>query len=426
MTLKRDPDQLVVSFLQEGPADLSPHLVEAIRVDVGRHRQRRPWGARRAPQVSRFTLLLAPAALLIFMAVAVVVGGSQPRDPGIAGPTSDGSVTVPATPTPTPTTTAVGPGEAWYAYTTTDGVAVLIRADGTGDHPLLPERDIAQGLPDWSPDGSQLVLERDYGPTSQLWLVNADGTNGRALTPRDDRCVGNCMYTGEPAFSPDGRSIAFVRVVVDVSRVLSSSLVVLDVASGAERTLATSTVTDAYGSPTWSPDGTRIAIEVRRFRSLGSSTSVAAELAYLAMVDLTAASPAPEPIPGTDSGDSPDWRPTGNELVFVRNPWFARQPWKAGRSSDPWDLTQLEPGEPTQIVVLQLDGLPAERVDIEADGAPLIRPAWTPDGLAYTYGRAEAADQQPLVRERTEQGVDRPITDVALVTGIGARLRPLP
>ena len=144
------------------------------------------------------------------------------------------------------------------------------------------------------------------------------------------------------------------------------------------------------------------------------------------MVDLTAASPAAEPIPGTNSGGSPDWRPTGNELVFVRNPWLASNPWKAGRSHDPWGLTQLEPGEPTRIVVLELDGLGAERVDIEADDAPLVRPAWTPDGLAYTYGRAEAADQPPLIRERTDQGVDRPITAGALVTGIGARARPLP
>lgn len=420
MTVNHETDRRLAAFLHEGPADLSPQLAEAIRADIGRTRQRHGWRPGFSFPVSRFALVLAPVALLIIVAAAVVGGGAQLSKPLLVPSGPD------ASPTPARPSTVVGDGEAWYAYSTMNLVSVLIRADGTGDHQLIEDHDVGQGLPDWSPDGSRLVLERDYGPSSQLWLVDADGTNGRELTKRGDQCFGDCQYASEPAFSPDGRSIAFIRTVVDVSRVLSSQLVVLDLEAGTERVLLTSTATDAYHAPTWSPDGTRLAIELRRYASLGVSTTALPLSMSLALVDPGAATPAAEPIAGTESGGSPDWRPTGNELVFVRNPWIVRNPWDGGRLDRPRDLERLAPDAPTQIVVLSLDGGSAARVDVDGGDAVLLNPTWTPDGLAFTYARAETPTEDALIRERTDTGVDRPITDGAKVSGIGARLRPVP
>jgi dipeptidyl aminopeptidase/acylaminoacyl peptidase len=60
----------------------------------------------------------------------------------------------------------------------------------------------------WSPDGAQIVFtsnryaDRWYVPREELWLMNADGTNQRLLTPED----GSEYY--HPAWSPDGEQIA--------------------------------------------------------------------------------------------------------------------------------------------------------------------------------------------------------------------------
>ncbi len=57
--------------------------------------------------------------------------------------------------------------------------------------------------PSWSPDGKQLVFTGYDGGLSDLFVVNADGTNLHRLT--------NDKYADlEPSWSPDGKTIAFV------------------------------------------------------------------------------------------------------------------------------------------------------------------------------------------------------------------------
>src|SRR6476619_4986121 len=82
------------------------------------------------------------------------------------------------------------------------------RADGSGEREVThAPRGFIDGEPDWSPDAKRIVFQR--GPSVDgpwtLWLVDADGSRAHRLSPTR----GRCLDESSPAFSPDGRRIAF-------------------------------------------------------------------------------------------------------------------------------------------------------------------------------------------------------------------------
>ncbi len=54
----------------------------------------------------------------------------------------------------------------------------------------------------YSPDGKQIAFHRVYNDTSELWLMNADGTNAKALT-------NSAIDEYSPAWSDDGHWLAY-------------------------------------------------------------------------------------------------------------------------------------------------------------------------------------------------------------------------
>ncbi len=85
-----------------------------------------------------------------------------------------------------------------------------MRTDGTGQRVLLDlsGRGIGELAPVvWSPDGSVLAFSSAPGccetNRSAVGIVGADGSGFRMITPPD-----GSWY---PSWSPDGRSIAFIR-----------------------------------------------------------------------------------------------------------------------------------------------------------------------------------------------------------------------
>ena len=97
-----------------------------------------------------------------------------------------------------------------------------------------------------SPDGRSLlytVATSDLPRakrTMRIWMMDADGGNARELTHGDADTA--------PRFSPDGKSIAFVR---------SDNLYLLPLAGGEAQQLTK--ISTGVGDPLWSPDGKSIA-----------------------------------------------------------------------------------------------------------------------------------------------------------------------
>ena len=74
----------------------------------------------------------------------------------------------------------------------------VTNADGSERRKLTG--NAALGTPAWSPDGKKIAFVRKVGGNSEVFVMNADGG------PQQRLARGNA-----PAWSPDGKEIAFVR-----------------------------------------------------------------------------------------------------------------------------------------------------------------------------------------------------------------------
>ena len=119
----------------------------------------------------------------------------------------------------------------------------------------------------WSPDGKAIA----YDNRADVWIVNADGSNSRALTqycPAFPSCAtGDAAFS--PSWSPDGRHIAFIR------RVGGTSSLVIAKADGTNPIVVPLAMQCcAYDRPRWSPDGALIAFAAVRNPGAPIFTSV--------------------------------------------------------------------------------------------------------------------------------------------------------
>jgi WD40 repeat protein len=147
-----------------------------------------------------------------------------------------------------------------------------------------------------TPNAAQAKLACD-APTNttncHIFVMNTDGA-GRAVTNGGANDL-------DPAFSPDGKRIAFARAVGGPSG--QYDIYVMDANGANVSRLTTEPRDDRY--PAWSPDGTKIAF---RGYSAAPGTRI-----FTMNPDGTGQGA----IAGTEGGDQPTWSPDGTRVAYT-------------------------------------------------------------------------------------------------------------
>ncbi|HYN93727.1 MAG TPA: hypothetical protein VES42_07740, partial [Pilimelia sp.] len=176
-------------------------------------------------------------------------------------------------------------------------------------------------LPKWSTDRRKVVFVRrtqgaglpGVGETlgakqSQIWVVNADGTNAQLVT---DRTVG-----GRVTFSPDDSKLAFLGEVDGIRQLFVITL-------GEREPVQWTSSPDAVDDPAWSPTGDVIAISSIR---PGQKKRI-----YLVPADRPGAPWRPV-TSGKNIAADPGWSPDGSRIAYTcRTPQYKTDIWVVNR-----------------------------------------------------------------------------------------------
>jgi Tol biopolymer transport system component len=267
-------------------------------------------------------------------------------------------------------TAASGSTDAWIVYQGGEHLEGtwpirLVRPDGSDDH-ILPHRDLPgydQGHPAWSPDGRRIAFDlytRVAGSPDRVsvWSVAPDGGDLTELAT----CALPCLQLAYPAWSPDCTELALARYDIEPDGTWGRNAIeVLDLEGGERRVLTeTHDGTTAVYTPRWSPAGSAIVFVIETYTDATEGTVTSSVIATIP-TDGSASEPAI--LTSTETvADAPDWAPA-ERIAFGRSDSFESRP------------------DSSVIVTIAPDGSDLRVVDVADAGLVFAgEPTWTSDG----------------------------------------------
>lgn len=166
----------------------------------------------------------------------------------------------------------------------------------------LTDNDTNDYWPVWSPDGKRLAFYRILGQQSDVFVMNADGSGQTNIT---NHPAGDAF----PAWSPDGQQIAFSSIRTGEFRIHVMSAGGSNVRQLSNQRLSL--------RPVWSPDGTKIAY---------SADSTGDSWWDLMVMDADGKNQVTvkATVPLTDI-EVRSWAPNGKTITFTRTKYFLYQ-----------------------------------------------------------------------------------------------------
>jgi len=321
-------------------------------------------------------LLAANRSTPTQVGIAIGVGDPASHTPTLAPrtPTPPPSLTPTPLLTPTPTATPVRPligggGRIAFISDREGGILQVWTMYPDGSDPRqLTFGPGNKAHPRWSPDGERILFVAPSNTTGlDVWVINADGTGRANLTEAagDDT---------DPAWSPDGTRIAFATDRNTGVRQVYLMDVACDPPPGTCTTSGAHNITDGFAeeySPTWSPDGARLAVAASINNALGRIMLRAAGEGPPTYFDRS------DTIIGADHLA---WSPDGTFLAFT---WFQRT----------WN----------EIYVVPLDNPNARRRITNSLGNRDA--AFSPDGIYIAF--TSTRDQNPEIYLMAASGADQ-------------------
>jgi Tol biopolymer transport system component len=218
----------------------------------------------------------------------------------------------------------------------------------------------AEGMPSLSPDGNFVVFTwRGIDPkeAADVWVKAVDGDELRRLTNTPQ------FHEAMPAWSPDGRQIAYYRVQGNQN----AGVFLVSPLGGPERKIA-----DQGGAPAWTPDGQSLVM---------TFATVDEQSIFLQVLETGARRRLTQAPPGFTDG-FPKVSPDGKTVAFTRE--------KSPQST--LLVVPITGGEPTRLTEW---GEVIGRFDWTLDGREILYPQLDTSGMRV-FRIAATAGQTPV------------------------------